>query len=81
MGNVFWFGNESSADYHIRIERYPRRTVPRRKMQTFSVAGRNGNLHILEDAYENYMQPYKIYFHGEASSPELAHEIAAWLMT
>ncbi len=81
MANSFFFGNHSSTDFHIRVERYRKMTVSGRKMQTFSIAGRNGNLHALEKAWENYTQPYEVYFHGDKPSPELAHEIAAWLMS
>ena len=80
MYNSFSFGGRSSEKFGVRVERYPRREIPRRKMQTFSIAGRNGDLHAIEDAWENYTQPYEVYFHGEKPSPELAHEIAAWLM-
>ena len=80
MHSGFWFGDHSTTDFHVRVERYPRQIVPGRKMQTFSIAGRNGDLHSLEHAWENYIQPYEVYFHSNESSPELAHAIAAWLM-
>lgn len=80
MANSFTFGAHASTEFHIRVESYRKMAVPGRKMRTFSIAGRNGDLHALEDAWENYIQPYSIYFHGDTPSPELAHEIAAWLM-
>lgn len=79
MRDGFRFGDHATWDFDTHVEKYPRISVPARKMQTFSVAGRNGDLHIMEDAWDNYTQPYEIYFHGELPSPEQAHEIAAWL--
>lgn len=80
MHNSFTFGNKSTQDFCMHVERYPRKSIPRRKMKTFSIAGRSGDLHALEDAWENYIQPYDVYFHGDESAPELAHKVAAWLM-
>lgn len=79
MDNGFKFGEHASWDFDAYVEKYPRISVPARKMHTLSVAGRNGDLHIVEDAWDNYTQPYEIYFHGKLPSPEQAHAIAAWL--
>lgn len=79
MHNGFVFGGRSTWEFDAYVEKYPRISVPARKMQTFSVAGRSGDLHIMEDAWDNYTQPYEIYFHGKLPSPEQAHAIAAWL--
>lgn len=79
MLNGFTFGNYSTSDFNMRVERYPRQGGPSRKMQTFSVAGRNGDLHIMEDAWENYPQPYEVYFHSKLPTPEQAHKVKAWL--
>lgn len=81
MRNGFTFGEYSSWDFDAHVEKYPRISAPARKMQTFSVAGRNGDLHIMEDAWENYTQPYEIYFHGKRPSPEQARAIKAWLFS
>lgn len=80
MDNGFTFGEYSTWDFDAYVEKYPRISVPARKMQTFAVAGRNGDLHIMEDAWDNYTQPYEIYFHGALPAPEQAHAIAAWLL-
>jgi len=80
MHDGFTFGVKSTWDYSIHVERYPRQAIPARKMKTFSVAGRNGDLHVMEDAWENYTQSYDIYFHGDLPMPEQAHAVKAWLM-
>lgn len=80
MHSSFTFGDKSTRDFEMRVERYPQKSIPGRKMKTFSVAGRSGDLHALEDAWENYIQPYDVYFHGDEPAPELAHRVAGWLM-
>ena len=81
MHSCFSFGDRTTLDFGMRVERYPRQLVPGRKMKTFPIAGRNGDLHALEDAWENYIQPSEVYFHDDIeSAPEMAHAIAAWLM-
>ena len=81
MHSGFSFGDKSTCDFGVRVERYPKRVIPGRKMRTFSVAGRNGDLHELEDAWENYIQPYEVYFRGDVSGPEQAHAISSWLVS
>ena len=81
MGNGFIFGDRSTADFHMKAERYPIQRTPYRKGETISVEGRNGDLHIWENAYANYIQPYECYFREPGKPmPLLAHEVKAWLM-
>ena len=79
MSNYFRFGNHSSRDFDMHIEKIPAIKGATRKRTTASVAGRNGDLHYDEDAYTNYKQPYECYFHGDVPTPEQAHAIKAWL--
>lgn len=79
MRNGFIFGDHSTVDFDMHVEKYPKQVTAKRKRTTISVAGRNGDLHIDEGAFENYMQPYECYFHGENVTPEMAHAIKAWL--
>lgn len=79
MLNGFTFGDRSTWEFDMHVEKYPRISVPKRKMQTYTVPGRNGDLHVMEDAWENYTQPYEVYFHGKLPAPEQAHAIVAWL--
>lgn len=76
----FSYNGRSTKDFHVRVERYPKLGSPARKLETVQVPGRNGDLHMEQDAFHNYTQPYEIYFHGPAASPEQAHAIKAWLM-
>jgi phage-related protein len=79
MESFFTFAGKRSIDYSLHIEKFPVIKTAARKRTTISVAGRNGDLHIDEGAFENYTQPYECYFHGTNPAPELAHAIKAWL--
>lgn len=80
MANSFTFGDKSTLDFSVQIERYPAQQTSARKLKTYSIPGRNGDLHAFEGAWENHVQPYSIYFHGTDPAPETAHAIKAWLM-
>lgn len=80
MTNGFLFGGIASWNFGMYVERFPAQHASTRKKQTKSVAGRNGDLHLLQDAFSNYTQAYDCYFHGELPTPETAHSIKAWLM-
>lgn len=75
------FNGVKSSTLGIRIERSPEIIIPRRKFDVISVPGRNGDYVIMQDAWENYIQPYDIFFgNGTAGSAEsTAHAVAAWL--
>lgn len=79
MSNYFRFGEKSSQDFDMHIEKYPTIKGATRKRTTVSVAGRNGDIHLDEDAFTNYKQSYECYFHGNLPTPEQAHAIKAWL--
>lgn len=80
MFDGFTFGDKATWDFDMHVERFPRQSAPARKMTTFSVPGRSGDLHAFEDAWENYTQSYEVYFHGNFPTPEQAHAVKAWLM-
>ena len=76
---IFWNG-KSSDDVRVIVERYPNRMIPARKIETISVPGRNGDLLIVQDAWENYTQSYDIYISAEREKlPLMAHAAARWL--
>ncbi len=77
--NGFSFAGRHSSEFKMYVERYPRQMVPKRKRTTIAVPGRNGDLHITEDAFENAVQTYECYFHDCIPMPEAAHEIKRWL--
>lgn len=79
MSNYFKFGNHTSFDFNMHIEKVPVIKGATRRRTTVSVAGRNGELHHDEDAFSNYKQSYECYFHGDLPTSEQAHAIKAWL--
>lgn len=80
MHSITWNGVASDT-IGIRIERAPTIIRPRRKADVISIAGRNGDLVMMQDAWNNYVQPYDIFFGtGEYLSTETAADaVSAWL--
>ena len=81
MENGFSFAGKSTSDFNMLVERRPVQKGPARKRTTFSIPGRNGDLHYVQDAFENYRQPYECGFRGEKPTPEQAHAIKMWLFS
>ena len=80
MYSGFRFGEKATWDFHMHVQHSPPQNIPLRRMQTFSVLGRNGNLHIQDHSFDNYSQPYDCYFHNpDKPTPSQAHAIKSWL--
>lgn len=76
---IYWAGR-SSDDVHVIVERYPSVALAGRKQDTQAVPCRNGDLLFLQDAYQNYIQPYDVYVSAERIRlPRAMREIANWL--
>lgn len=75
------FNGVSSSSLGIRIERSPEIIRPRRKFDVISVPGRNGDYIIFQDAWENYIQPYDIFFGDgtDKSAETTAFAVSDWL--
>lgn len=79
-GVISWNGSRSDQ-FGIGIEKYPVYTKPKRKIETYEIPGRNGDIVIAQDAWENVEQEYEI-FAGDgvrASVPGYFQSIAEWL--
>lgn len=77
---MIWFNYISGDDVHVVVERYPDIIMPLRKSEKRSVPGRNGDLLIQQDAFENVMQRYEIYISAEVPRlTPVAHKVAEWL--
>lgn len=65
----------------LTVEEYPNRPIPKRKVATYNIIGRSGDLIVDYDAYENVVQEYKVYAKegGGNSLQENLQAIAAWL--
>ena len=79
---MIWWHGVSSDDVHLIVERFPSRPLPRRKGESVPIPGRNGDYLEMQDAYENYIQPYAVYLSGEVHGhlPAVARAAARWLM-
>ena len=77
------FNGITSDDLGVIVEHYPRLIFPRRKVEMFQIPGRNGDQIIDQEVYENYNQPYEVFFDSkrfgglEAAIPQ----IASWLLS
>ena len=79
-GIISWNG-ERSDQYGIYVEKYPNFTKPLRKFDKYTVPGRNGDIIMMQDAWENVEQKYDIFAgSGEKHSvPDSFSSVAAWL--
>lgn len=80
--SMTWHGVNSETVY-CYVEKYPDIMMPKRKRQKFSVPGRNGDIIIDEDAFENVQQKYEIYISAKRSGLSLAEtvrRVVAWLL-
>lgn len=83
-GVIIWNG-ACSLDYGIGVENNPNPNRPERKVDVYSVPGRNGDIIMMQDAWENVVQEYDIFLnHGELMYGEgtqvSANHLAMWLM-
>lgn len=80
MGVISWDGR-SSDDLHVIVEHHPFFMIPERKMEVISVPGRNGDIIITQDAYENVEQEYDLALIGlEETLPQTVRAVMEWLM-
>ena len=73
-------GKCSYETANIVVQKYPDRTIAKRKYDVVSVPGRNGDLYFSQDAYENVTQEYDVYISAERERlPVMARKAAEWL--
>lgn len=80
MGVIIFNGKQSS-DYGIVVENPPSYVFPKRRVESITVPGRNGNIIIDEGAYDNVTREYNIaagHFWEERFT-EIAQSISHWL--
>lgn len=78
---MIWFNKISSEDIGVIVEKYPSRPIPRRKSETVSVPGRNGDILFQQNAFENVTQSYDIYVSAkDIKLHNIAAKVAAWLL-
>lgn len=57
---ILWAGT-SNKDVGMVVEHYPSIILPKRKQEIQKVPGRNGDIILYQDAYENYDQEYLVF--------------------
>ena len=78
--SITWNG-VSSDTIGVIVERIPNRHVPTRRFSPQQVAGRNGNILLVDKAFPNVEQEYEVYLSAEAQGlPSVARACAEWLM-
>lgn len=78
--SITWNG-VSSDTIGVIVERIPNRYVPTRRFSPQQVAGRNGNILLVDKSFPNVEQEYEVYLSAEAQGlPSVAMACAEWLM-
>lgn len=78
--SITWNG-VSSDTIGVIVERIPNRHVPTRRFSPQQVAGRNGNILLVDKSFPNVEQEYEVYLSAEAQGlPSVARACAEWLM-
>lgn len=81
-GIITW-NNVRSDTLGIKVEKYPNYTKPKRKMDVYNIPGRNGDIVMMQDAWENVEQKYDIWVGDDTdhSIHDIFTAIANWLYT
>ena len=77
----FTFNGHSSEEFGIRIERFPDLNRSERKYRSASVAGRNGNIYQMQNAWEEVTVSYQIFAGERAAGAAVTDftDIVEWL--
>lgn len=83
MRNTFTFGGVSSDSLGLHIEYCPEQNRPARKMERYSVPGRNGDIVVMQDAWENVEQSYEVWG-GDGTindATDVGYAVSNWLFS
>lgn len=81
---IIWNGVSSEEFENLLIKKVPNLNRPKRKREVYQVPGRNGDVILTQDAYEDYDLEYQLFLYADEKGEELAQrceEIADWLYT
>lgn len=79
---ISWNGINSDT-LGVIVQTIPARTIAKKKINVYSVPGRNGDIIDDEEAFENYSQKYTIFIEGDdvINLPLRCRKINDWLMS
>lgn len=74
------FNGITSDSLDLIVERFPSRVVPSRKVEVFSIPGRNGDLTVSQNAWNNAILEYECYVSNKNNGlPVTLPSITSWL--
>ena len=78
---ILWAGT-SNKDVGMVVEHYPSVILPRRKQEIQSVPGRNGDIILTQEAYNNYEQSYSVFLDAKVKGglQRVIPKISDWLL-
>lgn len=81
MNGVISWNGVLSDQFGIGVEKYPNYSKPKRKMDVYSVPGRNGDIIMMQDAWDNTKQDYDIIAGSDLvhSVQDAFGKVADWL--
>lgn len=78
--SITWNGTTSDS-IGVIVERIPDRYIPTRRFSPQKVAGRNGDILLVDKSFPNVEQEYEVYLSAESAGlPSVARACAEWLM-
>ena len=78
--SITWNGKTSDS-IGVIVEKIPNRYIPTRRFSPQQVAGRNGNILLVDKSFPNVEQEYEVYLSAENQGlPVVARACAEWLM-
>ena len=86
LNSFSWNGVEidsfETVDTRLIVRKCPSLSRPMRKYDRYSVPGRNGDIIVLQNAYENYTQDYEVFLYTDSQGVKLnalCGSVAQWL--
>lgn len=77
---IIHFNGASSEKYGILVENPPGYSYPQKDVETLHIPGRNGDMYIDNDSYNNVDREYNIAFGDEVTSyVQQANKVSRWL--
>ena len=77
----FTYNGINCESFGMFVEKFPSRPFPTKKVTTYNILGRNGDLIVEHGGYNNVIQEYEVYVNGSGSGLQTnLAAIARWLL-